>query len=60
MNSEKAINRLRDMLTWSDRIGSDEVYEIVQVMNILSKGKRFNAENILKNWRNKWKPLLQN
>ena len=53
MTNEKAISRLRSMLTWSDRIGSDEVYEIVQVMNILSKGERFSAENILKNWRNR-------
>ena len=30
-----AIKRLRDMLVWSDRIGSDEIYEIQSVIELL-------------------------
>ena len=51
MRKEKAISRLRSMLSWSDRIGSDEVYEIVCIMNLLEGKKRFNEENIIKQWR---------
>tara|TARA_R100000808_G_scaffold4035_1_gene13549 strand:- start:2 stop:178 length:177 start_codon:yes stop_codon:yes gene_type:complete len=50
MNKEKAISRLRNMLKWSDRIGSDEVYEIVCIMNLLEGKKRFNEESIIKQW----------
>ncbi len=35
-----AINRLRNMLMWSDRIGSDEIYEIQSVIKLLQKGDK--------------------
>ena len=53
MKKEIAISRLRSMLTWSDRIGSDEVYEIVCIMNLLEGRKRFNEESIIKQWSKK-------
>ena len=28
---EEAIKRLKEMLRWSDRIGSDEIFEIQQI-----------------------------
>ena len=31
----KAIKRLKNMLKWSDRIGSDEIYEIQAVITLL-------------------------
>jgi len=34
---EEAIRRLRAMLSWSDRLGSDEIYEIEQIINELEK-----------------------
>ena len=41
------------MIKWSDRIGSDEVYEIVSIMNLLEGKKRFNEERIIKEWSQK-------
>lgn len=35
MSKNIAINRLRDMLNWSDRLGSDEIDEINQIINVL-------------------------
>ena len=35
MSKNIAINRLRDMLNWSDRLGSDERYEIESIINDL-------------------------
>ena len=32
---EEAIKRLKEMLNWSDRIGSDEIFEIRQIIKIL-------------------------
>ena len=32
---EEAIKRLKEMLNWSDRIGSDEIFEIQQIIKIL-------------------------
>ncbi len=31
----KAIEKLRDMLEWSDRLGSDETHEIGQIIKLL-------------------------
>ena len=31
----KAIKRLKNMLLWSDRIGSDEIYEIQSIIELL-------------------------
>ena len=53
MKKQQAISRLRSMLAWSDRIGSDEVYEIVCIMNLLEGKKRFNEESIIKQWSKK-------
>lgn len=36
MNKE-AIKRLKGILSWSDRIGSDEIHEINEVINLLKK-----------------------
>jgi hypothetical protein len=32
---KEAISRLQDMLSWSDRLGSDELLEIRAIINIL-------------------------
>lgn len=32
---KEAIKRLKEMLRWSDRIGSDEIFEIQQIIKIL-------------------------
>ena len=53
MSKQKAISRLWNMLKWSDRIGSDEIYEIVCVMNLLEGKKRFNEESIIREWSKK-------
>ena len=34
---KEAINRLKGMLQWSDRIGSDEIVEIREILEILEK-----------------------
>ena len=34
---KEAIKRLKKMLLWSDRIGSDEIFEIRQIVKILEK-----------------------
>ena len=33
----EAIKRLKEMLRWSDRIGSDEICEIQQIIKLLEK-----------------------
>ncbi len=30
-----AISRLKSLLNWSDRIGSDEIYEIANIIKLL-------------------------
>lgn len=35
MSKDIAINRLRDMLNWSDRLGSDEKHELEEIIKIL-------------------------
>ena len=32
---KEAIKRLKEMLRWSDRLGSDEIFEIQQIIKIL-------------------------
>ena len=32
---KEAIKRLKEMLNWSDRLGSDELFEIRQIIKIL-------------------------
>ena len=34
---EEAIKRLKEMLRWSDRIGSDEIFEIQQIIKLLEQ-----------------------
>ena len=34
---EEAIKRLKEMLNWSDRIGSDEIFEIQQIIKVLEQ-----------------------
>ena len=34
---KEAIKRLKEMLCWSDRIGSDEIFEIQQIIKILEQ-----------------------
>ena len=36
---EEALKRLKDMLSWSDRLGSDEIYEIREIIELLEKDK---------------------
>lgn len=36
---EEAINKLKSMLIWSDRLGSDELIEIREIIKILENGK---------------------
>tara|TARA_R100000700_G_C3110663_1_gene103789 strand:+ start:329 stop:487 length:159 start_codon:yes stop_codon:yes gene_type:complete len=50
MNKSKAIMKLRSMLGWSDRIGSDEVYEICEIINLLDENK-IDINKTIENWR---------
>lgn len=34
---QEAIKRLKELLKWSDRIGSDEIDEINQIIKLLEK-----------------------
>ena len=34
---KEAIKRLKEMLRWSDRIGSDEIFEIQEIIKLLEK-----------------------
>ena len=34
---QEVIDRLEDMLIWSQRLGSDETYEIQELINILKE-----------------------
>jgi len=34
---QAAILRLESLLDWSDRIGSDEIYEVEQIIKLLKK-----------------------
>ena len=36
---KEAINRLKSMLSWSDRLGSDEINEINQIIKTLEDGR---------------------
>lgn len=40
---EKAISRLKSMLSWSDRLGSDERDEILQIIKILETKEDANS-----------------
>lgn len=42
-----AIAKLKQMLKWSDRLGSDEVIEVNEVIKLLKDGK--NSNNKLRN-----------
>ena len=33
---QKGINQLKNLLSWSDRLGSDEIYEINNIINTLN------------------------
>ena len=37
---KKAIKRLKYMLKWSDRIGSDEIYEINSIIKLLESNNK--------------------
>lgn len=32
---KEAIKRLKELLLWSDRLGSDEIYEIKEIIKLL-------------------------
>ena len=34
---KEAIKRLKEMLNWSDRLGSDEIFEIQQIIKMLQE-----------------------
>ena len=34
---KEAIKRLKQLLNWSDRLGSDEIFEIQQIIKVLEK-----------------------
>ena len=34
---EEAIKRLKEILNWSDRLGSDEIFEIQHIIKILQE-----------------------
>ena len=34
---KEAIKRLKEMLRWTDRIGSDEIFEIQEIIKILEQ-----------------------
>ena len=34
---KEAIKRLKEMLRWSDRIGSDEIFEIQEIIKLLQE-----------------------
>lgn len=36
---KETIKRLKEMLSWSDRLGSDEIYEINEIIKILENEK---------------------
>lgn len=35
--NKEAIKRLKEMLRWSDRLGSDEIFEIQQIIKVLEQ-----------------------
>lgn len=41
---KEAITRLKNMLSYSDRIGSDEIFEIREIINILENGNKRNQK----------------
>ena len=34
---KEVIKRLKEMLIWSDRLGSDEIFEIQEIIKLLEK-----------------------
>ena len=34
---KEAIKRLKEMLNWSDRLGSDEIFQLQQIIKILEE-----------------------
>ena len=45
---EEAINRLKSLLSWSDRIGSDEIYEIREIISILKSNQTYTRSEMEK------------
>ena len=45
---QEVIERLELMLKWSDRIGSDEIYEIKELINILKTIKVYSIKDMEK------------
>lgn len=46
---EKAIQMLKNMLSWSDRIGSDEIDEIANIIGVLKlEGKKYSESDLQK------------
>ena len=45
---EETIKRLKEMLNWSDRLGSDEIFEIQQIIKVLQKETKEKISNTLK------------
>lgn len=37
---QQSINRLKNMKNWSDRLGSDEIHEIDQIVKLLENYER--------------------
>jgi len=37
---KEAINRLKGMISWSDRLGSNEIYEIKEIIKLLENGNK--------------------
>lgn len=51
---DKIINRLKGILSWSDRIGSDEIHEIGKIIGDckeIQKQPLFTIEEIVKTWK---------
>ena len=47
---EEAINRLKGILQWSDRIGSDEIHEIREIITTLENEKSFTKNDMEKSF----------
>ena len=50
----KIINKLKSLLSWSNRIGSDEIHEITSIIEDckeIQKQPSFTIEEIVKTWK---------
>ena len=47
---EEAIKRLKGILQWSDRIGSDEIHEIREIITTLENEKSFTRNDMEKSF----------